>query len=547
MITSPAVRAKAELEYRKRTTGKDENPFARYRFDPVRYIVEKLGWHPWAGDVEHPGQVEVLDAYVLALRQQHERLAYEAGEVGRGDLVYWQPDAPIRNRIRIEAGHTVGKTKLAAGLLSHFFDTCAPSIIYSFAPGYDQVNDLLWKEIRTDRRGRSLPGRVLDTPELKHRGNHFAKGRATDNAHGRGTERVQGQHGKYLMFVLDEAEGIADFVFNAVESMTSGGISIVLMLANPRTRTSKFYKQRARTDTANFRISCLWHPNVLANREIVPGAVRRDYVTKMVEDHCEVTDTHDADSHTFTLPWQPGVIYRPNSEFLFRVLGVAPANSAIDTFVPVGRYEAATRREPAPLEGEATWARLGCDVARYGDDMGTLYIRHNGRVWRAAQFAKLDTYAYYIRIRGELLALKKAGVTDVQVRVDAGGGFGGGVIDQLNHDAELLELFDDIRVVEVHFNGTAAEPTAYADCAANMYGEAAETLKGITLDNAPDALEADLTERRYRWVNKGGVAVKQLEPKDDFRKRQGRSPDDGDGFVLATVPDHAIQSTWYLA
>lgn len=551
MQATPAVRAKAELEYRQRTAnaGKEANPLARYRFEPVRYIIDKLGWHPWAGDEEHPGQVEVLESYTLALQQQHERIAYENGELTKPDLRFWQPSQPIQNRIRIEAGHTVGKTKLAAGVVSHFFDTCDPSIIYSFAPGYDQVNDLLWKEIRTDRRGRNLPGRVLDTPELKYRGDHFAKGRATNNSNGRGTERVQGQHGKYLMFVLDEAEGIADFVFNAVESMTSGGISIVLMLANPRTRTSRFYKQRSRSDTHSFRISCVWHPNVLADREIVPGAVRRDYVTKMLEDHCEVVEAHDEDSHSFELPWQPDVIYRPNTEFMFRVLGIAPANSAIDTFVPVGRYEAACKRTPEPLEREATWARLGIDAARYGDDMGTLYIRHNGRAWRAAQFAQLDSYAYYIRIRQELLALKEQGVTNVQVRVDAGGGFGSGVIDQLNHDAELPEIFDEFHVIEVHFNGTPADATAYADNAANLYGEAAETLKGIAVINPPETLEVDLTERRYKWVNKGGIAVKQLEPKDDFRKptRAGRSPDDGDGFVLAIAPDHVVQQTWWMA
>ena len=549
-MTTPAVRAKAELEYRKRTVatgGKEENPFAHYRYDPVRYIVDKLGWYPWAGDDEHPGQVEVLQAYALALRQQHERLAYENGELGREELRVWQPGQSIQNRIRIEAGHTVGKTKLSSGVFSHFFDTCAPSIIYSFAPTDDQINDLLWKEIRTDRRGKALPGRVMEIPELKYKPNHFAKGRATNNAHGKGTEKVQGQHGKYLMFVLDEAEGIADYVYSAVDSMTSGGISIVLMLANPRTRTSLFHKQRLRGDTESFRISCLYHPNVLADRELVPGAVRRDYVSKMVELHCEVVDAHEEDNHTFALPWQPDVIYRPNSEFLFRVLGVAPGNNSIDTFVPVGRYEAATQREPAPLADEATWARMGVDVARYGDDMGTLYLRHNGAVWRAAQFAKLDTYAYYIRIKQEAERLKELGVTNIQVRVDAGGGFGGGVIDQLNHDADLIALFDEFHVVEVHFNGVAADPTAYADCAANMYGEAAETLKGIAVLNAPESLEADLTERRYKWVNKGGVAVKQLEPKDDFRKRQQRSPDDGDGFVLAVVPDHAIQLSWLLA
>lgn len=546
-MVSPRAKAQAEKERRRREKeqGGDgkKNPFAEYQFEPIRYIIEKLGWYPWAGDEEHPGQVEILQAYELALRQQHERLEYENGDKSEDELIAWQPGQVIQNRIRVEAGHTVGKTKLASGIFSHFFDTCAPSIIYSFAPSAKQINNLLWKEIRTDRRKNKLPGRVMEVPELKYEPNHFAEGMATDNAHGRGTERVQGQHGKYLMFVIDEAEGVADYVYDAVESMTSGGISIVLMLANPRTRASRFYKQRTRSDVSSFRISCIWHPNVLANREIVPEAVRRDYVAKMVENHCEIVPEHEEDNHTFELTWEPGVIYRPNSEFLFRVLGIPPANSAIDTFVPAGRYEAAVKREPKPIPGEHHIARLGADVARYGDDMGTLYVRHDGRVWREAQFAQEDSNAYVRAIRSAAKKLKALGVTNLHVRVDAGGGFSSGVVDPLKNDVDMNEMFHEFKMIEVHFNGAPHDDKAYADLATEMYGEAAETLKGVALINPPEALEVDLCERKFDWVNHKGVSVKRLESKEKFRKpdRAGHSPDDGDGCVMAIAPDHIFK------
>ena len=38
-------------------------------------------------------------------------------------------------------------------------------------------------------------------------------------------------------------------------------------------------------------------------------------------------------------------------------------------------------------------------------------------------------------------------------------------------------------------------------------------------------------------MNRKGVDVKKLTPKDQFRTKHGRSSDDGDGFVLATAPD----------
>jgi hypothetical protein len=246
------LRARAELELRKR--GGRESPFARYRFNAQGYIRAKLGWEPWQGESDHPGQVEVLDAYSAALRSQIEN-----------------PGAPCLNIIRIEAGHTVGKTRLASGIVNHFFDCFTPSIVYTFAPTYEQIHDLLWKEIKATRRGKGLPGRILDLALIVS-DDHFAKGRATSDAGGQGSERAQGQHGPHLLFVLDEAEGIADYVYDAVQSMTSGGLAIVLMLANPRTRSSRFHRTRDGASVVNFRISCLHHPNVLANREIVPGA-----------------------------------------------------------------------------------------------------------------------------------------------------------------------------------------------------------------------------------------------------------------------------------
>jgi hypothetical protein len=522
--------------------------FEATKYDPAAYIRDRLGWEPWSGDDEHPGQQQIIDAYVLALRQQHEREGYEAGELDIANLLYWQPGQVIKNRIRVEAGHTVGKTKLLDGLVNHFFDHFTPSIIYTFAPTYKQIHDLLWKEIKSDRRGKNLPGKINDL-ELKVSDNHFANGTATNDAGGRGTERIQGQHGKFLLFVLDEAEGIPEFVFNAVDSMTSGGICIVFMCANPRTRTSQFHKAKNLSNVRSFRISCLFHPNVVQGREVVPGAVKRQYVEEMIEKHCEIFSEDSPDDHTFTLPFAVtvketvlpvGTIFKPNAEFMFRVLGIAPANITDNTLVSSGRYEAATKRDVPEFETSER-ARMGVDMARFGKDYGTLFIRHAGRVWRAAQFWKQRTRPYVQTIKAEALKLKELGVKSLHIRVDGGGGFGSGVIDALSSDAELIEAFEDFQVLEVHFGGTPHNEEAYKDLITEMHAEAAETLKGIRIEDPPEALEADLCEREYEWVNVSGIDVKKLEPKKKFHKRVGRSPDDGDGFCLAVAPDFVFE------
>jgi hypothetical protein len=322
--------------------------------------------------------------------------------------------------------------------------------------------------------------------------------------------------------------------------MASGGTAvIVLLLANPRTRLSRFHKLRELSKVKTFRISCIGHPNVLEGREIIPDAVRRDYVESMIEEHCEVVSEPNEDEHTFTVPWQTGIIFRPAPEFLYRVLGIAPANSADDTFVPVGRYEAACKRVWVSHEPQRAW--IGIDAAGYGNDLGTIYVRHEGAIWRAGQCSKLtgdqDPTDYWQKTRNAALELSAKGVHSLHIRIDAGGGFGNGVYDRLKRDGELSDAFPDYQLTMVHFGGTPRDQKAYADRATEMYAHAAESLKGLAILRPPAPLEADLCERKYAWVNKSGVEVRQLEAKKLFRKRQLRSPDDGDGFVLCVAPD----------
>jgi hypothetical protein len=511
--------------------------FTPYRFDPG-YIQQFLGWTPW-----HK-QSEILDAYILALRQQHERYDFEQGNITLDDLEYWRPGQIIQNWLSVDAGHNVGKTKLAAGIVSHFFDCFAPSIIYCFAPSDDQINDLLFKEIRTDRDGKNLPGEVLLEPRIKYKGNHFVKGKATNNAKGTGTERAQGQHGKYLMFVLDEAEGIPGFIWEAVESMASGGIVIVLILRNPRTTTCKAHKIRRRENVKSFRISCLEHPNVLEDKEIIPGSVRREYVAGMLE-NCEVVNEHNADDYTFELPWQPGAIYRPTLETLWRVLGIASSKGTDDTFCPPGRYEAAISNPPYDGDNpEEAW--LGVDAARYGNDKGTIYIRHAGMVWKETEIAKQDGFAYYLAVKKACQKLRDKGVKRVWVRVDAGGGYHSTCVDNLRRDADLQSWFDLFKVFEVHNNGTALENDKFADSVTEMYYHAGQALKVLRLLSPSPNLETDLCERQYGYVIKTSngqsrLDLKQLVSKEKFKDKFSRSPDDGDGFCLCVAPNRLFK------
>ena len=502
-------------------------------------MADKLSFYPWPGSPDKPGQTQIVDAYLLALHQLHEKQDFENGLVTRQQLRYWTPGQVIKNRLKIEGGHNTGKTILAAKLFSHFFDTFTPSIIYTFAPEYNQLNLLLWKYVRTDRQSRPhLPGTVMSEPLLNHTADHFAIGRSTNDNRGTGTTRVQGQHAPYIMIIVDEAIGVADFVYDAIESLVSGGIAIVIMLANPQNRNNRFHREGEKSYVATFRMNCLDHPNVIEGRDVYPGGVTRDYVVNMAESHCDVVEQHNEDDLTFSFSWDPKTIYRPNAEYQWRVLGFPPKNVSDKTLIPVGRYEAATHRSDKEIDTELTLAIIGVDVARQGSDYGTIYQRHRGRVRRYAQLFHQNTLDYVAKIKECGRAMKAKGATRLHIRVDGTGGWGAGAIDVIRADIEFIKEFSEVKVFEVQFGASASNNKAYADIVTEMYAEAAETLKGVRLENAPKELEADLCEREWKHVNLRGNTVKKLEDKELFRGRFKRSPDDGDGAVMALAPAH---------
>lgn len=531
---------------------------SRFMYDPSAYIEHYFGWSLWSGG-ENTGQQEIADAYVLSLRQQHERHAYANGEISESDLKYWNVGDSIQTIISVDAGHNVGKTKIASGLLNHFYDCFVPSIIYSYAPGREQIKDLLWKEIRSDRQNAiGLPGRILDL-RLEQGPDHFAKGQATNNQGGLGTERAQGQHGDYLMFVIDEAEGVDGFVFDAIDSMSSGGIAhIVLVSRNPKTSSCRAHKIRKQANVNAMRISCLHHPNVTTGRDIIPASVTRRWVDERIDEWCVKVDKHNSDKHTFDVPWRDNAIYQPEDQrFLWRVLGIVGGQTADDVFCPLGRFEAATERDDprVTIESDEYKAQIGIDCARYGNDIGTGYCYAFGKVWRYGEWAQKSSDAYYHDTKAILESLKNKGITHVIVNVDGGGGFGSGIIDRLNADYDIRQWFSapenadkskkkrfNFNVNEIHFNGKPSDPESYADMITEIYATAAERVKDIAIIKPPDELEADFTQRKFKWVVKGRINVKAIEPKDNFKKRIGRSPDDGDGFALALAPEKKKRS-----
>lgn len=553
-----------------------------YQYRPYDYIVDKLRWQPWEGPGDFVGQVEIIRAYQLALKQQKERQDFENNEITLDDLEYWKPGQIIQNWLMVDAGHNVGKTRVIAGLASHFFDCFQPSIVYGFAPQWIQINDLLFKEIRAQREGKGLPGEVLNRqPRINYKADHFAVGRAATNVKSK-NEIVQGQHSRHLMFVVDEAEGIPKYIFDAIQSMASGGFAIVLVVRNPRTTKCRAHQLRSLPYVASYTISCFNTPNVVQGRDVIPGMVRRDYIEDMLE-YCEVIEEHNLEEYTFELPWKPGTIYKPGREFLWRVLGIASEMFVEDTFCSFGRFDAAVQRgkdEKFEITGET--ATIGVDAARYGQDFGTIYICTEDWLWRSGAYQVSDSFTFYSHILKQMEILLEAGITKIEIRIDAGGGWGAGLIDLLNHDFDIQyrharkdqrtlkrfvsagrgtkeqierakeiledeeytnkwEPLKDFSVFEVNFNGSPTKPRDYYDKVTEMYYFLGQRLEVLRVKNPPQTLRGDVCERTYEDGMKGGFYVKKLVDKEKARDIFSHSPDDGDGAALAAAPSNIFR------
>lgn len=534
------------------------NRFEPYRHDPHGYIKTFFNWRPWAAT--RPGahsQVAILDHYKLVLMQQEERHGYYNGDIAKSDLQHWKPGQEIENYISVDAGYTCGKTKIVSAAASHFYDCYAPCEIRTFAPTREQGRDLFWKELISDRNSASAPllGKINEGQlRVKNGPDHFITFKSFERGSGR-TERIQGGHALYMMFVIDEAEGVPPSVFDAIEAMEANPIvSVVFVVRNPASRTSRAHKIRENSYTRPFTISLHDFPNVVENRPIIPGAASRLYVDRQLK-NTDIVDEHDPDKYTFELEWKPGIIYRPHRDYLWKVMGVPSAEDSDDTLIPTGRYDAARKRKTPLGEHDATRAQIGLDAARYGNDKSKLYVMHNGRIQRAAEFAKQNGKVIFRSIKHLLKQLRNIGVLHISIRIDAGGGWAAGVIDDLNDDYDLQKSFATFVVYEVHFNGTPYHVEKYADRATELYALTAEQLLNIVIVNAPDELESDLCDRWYTYRSrmiktrsgeKKKVDIKKIVSKEDFRKerqRMGvkRSPDDGDGCVLTAAPEYIFK------
>jgi phage terminase large subunit len=431
--------------------------YARYRDDPAAFFAEVLGFNAWSA------QLEIAEAV-----RDHDRVA-------------------------VKACNASGKTACASAIVPWWLAGGPGSIAITTAPTERQVKKLLWREIRSRMKhaGEFFHGAVLTDTEILLGADWFATGLSTDE-----TESFQGWHGSRVLVIVDEASGVDERIFEAIEGVLAGGEAKLLLISNPLRTSGAFFDAFARDRDLwkLFTISAHDTPNL--SGEEVPREVRKRLVSRR---WVERNAKRGVDSN----------------EYRVRVLGEFPTESD-DGVVALGDLEQAHAQtfEPGlPLV-------VGVDVARFGSDKTVIAVRRGNVIRVARSFGGRDLMQTTGAVTEVARGLREeAGRRPVIVVDDVG--LGGGVTDRLRELAEF-------RIVD-HNGGRKASTRDYPNKRSQSWFEFAELLPVLDLDPADEELASDLLAPTYSLASD---AKRVVEAKANTKKRLRRSPDRADAVIL---------------
>ena len=410
----------------------------------------------------------------------------------------WQAEALTalsrNSRVAIRSGHGVGKTALESWAICWFLFTRPNCKIPCTAPTRDQVNNILWSEISKWLKRSEILSELFEWQKTRvslksspERWAALAKSAARP-------ENMAGFHESHLLFILDEASGISDEIFEAVEGALTTSDAKLLICGNP-TRTSGFFKRAFFEDRelyATFKIS-----------SADSGRVADEYCERLIRQY-------GIDSDVVRV----------------RVFGEFPKSEA-DGIIALELVENAVNREFEAV-GELA---IGVDVARFGNDETVIQPRI-GRVALKSTISRksdlMSTVGRIVRILTELMTRHKLKHATINVDDD---GVGGGVTDRLR---EVLAEKNLRATVNPCHNGGKAHDSHYANWATESWFNLRDRfVNGDISIPRDEVLTAQLATRKYRVTSSDKLI---LEDKPSYKKRSGQSPDRADALVLAFAP-----------
>lgn len=420
-------------------------------------------------------------------------------------------ESVVKNRrTTCRSGYGVGKSHIAARIAIWFLHTFYPSVVFTTAPTGRQVDSVLWGEIRRQHRASliNLGGKVYDgKPKLFLDHDWYAMGFTTrQRSQGEDIGSLfQGFHSLHVLFIIDEAAGVDDEVFESAESVCTTEHSRILAIGNPTdpggqfARTFKAPPANSLGGWNKIKISVLDSPNVKAGRNVIPKLTSYDWP----EDR--------------KAAWG-----EESPMYVSKVLAEFP-ELGTDTLIPLKFIEEALQRDPSEVDSSWRGRSLGVDVARFGDDM-TVGYELNGCVTKRRFRMALSSIDETAARIGTILNDEHFD----RVNIDEDG-IGSGVID-------ILRSQEYMNINGIQGGAAPTRPDKYYNRRTEIAFALRERFiheKNICLDEEDTG--AQLSSLKYRFTTRGGYSVYQLEKKEETKKRLGRSPDDADALIYANA------------
>ena len=351
---------------------------ASWRDDWNKFVHEVLGV-----------TLDVEQQKILSAVQYHPRVSVASGTARGKDFVAacaamcFMYLTPIWNNRK----ELVGNTKIALT-----------------APTDRQVKNIMIPEIsrlfnRAKSRGFELNGKMnaygITVPGYRE---WFLTGfKADENNH----EAWSGFHAVNTMFIITEASGISENIFDAIEGNLQGN-SRILLVFNPNTPVGYAARSQKNERWKHFRLNSLTAPNVIEKRMIIPGQVDYEWVKDKLSVWAMRIDEREVDPDYDDFQFE-GQWYRPDDICRIKVLGKFP-KVADDVLIPASWIEAAQQRwrdahGEAPTSGDPII--IGVDVAGMGRD-ATVKCKRWGRYVYPFGITNSST-PDHMRIAGEII------------------------------------------------------------------------------------------------------------------------------------------------
>lgn len=414
----------------------------------------------------------------------------------------------------VRSGHGVGKSTVEAWVVIWFMVTRPFPKIPCTAPTQHQLFDILWAEVsKWLRNNKALANELTWTKEKVYMKGYpeewFAVARTASKP-----DALQGFHAEDVLYIIDEASGVDDNIFEPVLGALSTPGARLLMCGNPTQLSGFFYDShnKNRASYATFHID---------GRNST--RVSQDFVQTIINMYGEDSDV-----------------------FRVRVAGDFPLQED-DIFIPLSLVENSIMTEFSPRK-TPDLIHIGCDVARFGDDKTVIGYKIDEKVTLYKKRQGQDTMktADDIIVLGEELVqrygLDPENDTPIPVKVDDGG-VGGGVVDRLRqvkrNDPERfwwLEIYPVIfgqRIKHKYYHDSTTYMMSVVKKLLQPYDEKGRKKPVELILPDDNDLVAQLSGRKYGLTEASKI---KIESKDAVKKRGQPSPDEADCVLLLCLP-----------